>query len=362
MGTQTVKLKSSGRTVKLGRIRPVGFRESDSFREVIYADGRVKTFAKLGPHWSARYRTASVPSAVDWYTKAAAIIDDMLGNDTDGDCVIASALHQVGVWTANEGGVPAQSSTQEALAQYHSICGPGDNGCVITDVLDYTKSRGLKLSGVVHKIDDYVAVDWTNRPLVEAALQTFGSIKLGINLPDAWTDTNVVWDVTNTRIVGGHDVPAFGCGNKRPSQVVGTATDGVVISTWAGLVLITWPAFLSKNWIEEAYVPLSPDWYSKGNVAPNGFNVDTLRADLAMIGQGEVPPIGPPPPPLPPPPPPPPPPTPAPHVLFPFDLTRDKRRGDSLKINHVPVDMARAKGRYFVGTFSTGEEEVPQAE
>lgn len=218
----------------------------------------------------------------DYSAKAMAAMNHMYLNDTYGDCVIASAYHQEGLWSGNESGTPVVGTDQEVYQAYQTICGPGDNGCVITDVLDYTRDHGLSFNGVVKKIDGYVAVDWTNYDEVLVALFIFGSIKLGINLPEDWTQ-NAVWDVTSSPIVGGHDVPC-----------VKAEADGITIASWARLYKITKAAFTSRQWLSEAYAVLAPDWYAKTNTAPNLIDVATLKADLAKLGGGTIPDITPP--------------------------------------------------------------------
>ncbi len=227
------------------------------------------------------------PASVDYSPKAMAALSLIDDNDRWGDCVIACMYHAVGVWTGNESGTAVVGNDAEVLNEYHSICGPGDPGCEITAVLDYLKVHGLPFNGVIHKIEDYVSVDWTNRQEVMAAVYLFGALPIGINLPQAWT-TAKVWDVTNTPIVGGHCV-----------VIVGYNAQGVIIASWGQLFLITWAAFLSRNWVEEAYAPLSPDSYANGGVAFCGVDVTGLRADLATIRAGGVPSVGPTPPPVP---------------------------------------------------------------
>ncbi len=80
--------------------------------------------------------------------------------------------------------------------------------------------------------------------------------------------------------MGGHDIPA-----------VGYSPKGVTISTWGGTRLVTWPAMLSTRWFEECYAILSPDWYGSDKLAPHGVDAATLKADLAKLGGGTVPPI-----------------------------------------------------------------------
>ncbi len=222
------------------------------------------------------------PTVVDFATKARPALNQMYGNDQYGDCVIAGKMHSVGVWTGNEIGNSAVGTTAEAITSYHAICGPGDNGCVITDVLDAMKSKGLTVGSKKHLIDGYVSFDWTSQLQTQTAIYLFGGGSIGIDLPQAWLNApdGGTWDITTTSIVGGHDV-----------ALLGYNAQGVQIATWGGVRTITWQAFMSKQWIEEAYCILSPDWYSKGNVNPMGVDVATLKADLALIGAGQIPPI-----------------------------------------------------------------------
>jgi hypothetical protein len=276
----------NGQQVKLGRIPPVIAFDYGGLRVRQYADGHQKVTLRFGNYLDPAQVQAPLPDSTNWRAKAGESLKHMYLNDQYGDCVIAGKYHSVGIWTGNDSDQIVTGTDSEVLAAYHAICGPGDNGCIITDVLDAFRDRGLKFQGVTHKIDDYVSIDWTNKELVKAALQVFGTITLGIDLPSAWTSggDGSTWDVTNSGSVGGHDVPAIDYDAK-----------GVYISTWGGTRLMTWAAFLSKRWIGEADVPLSPDWYGKDNLAPNGIDAARLKDDLAKLGQGVIPTIDPPP-------------------------------------------------------------------
>ena len=249
----------------------------------VYLGRRRPRARRQALRWQNYYTPArlSLPTSVDYYTKAADVLARMYLNDREGDCVIASKYHSAGVWAANESGISLQGTDNEVHAAYQGICGPGDNGCNIADVLDYYKNRGLKFNGNVHKIDGYVAADWTNQQETQAGIFILGSGCIGINLPADWTN-NSVWDITNSRIVGGHDV-----------ALVGFDTKGVYISSWGRVYLITWRAYMSKKWLEEEYFMLSPDWYARDNIAPNGIDVAALRDDLQKIGNGTIPDIDP---------------------------------------------------------------------
>jgi hypothetical protein len=279
-------LLGSGQTVKLGAVLPVRAFDYGRLRVKQYADGRQKVSLRLGAYYDTAHDAAPPPASTSWRAKAGDSLKRMYLNDTYGDCVIAGKYHCVGVWTANESGTAAQGTDQEVLSAYHTICGPGDNGCVITDVLDAFKKTGLKFNGVTHLIDDYVSVDWTNKNLVQVAIELFGCITYGVDLPSAWTSggDGSTWDVTNTRSVGGHDIPG-----------IDYDSNGVWIATWGGTRLMTWAAETSKRYVTECECALSPDWYANGNLAPNGIDVASLRADLVKLGQGVIPDIQPPP-------------------------------------------------------------------
>lgn len=285
----SVKLMD-GRTVRLGRIRPVALPQVLRFAS--YFDAALAT---------------PPPATVDYASKASASLRRMYQNDRYGCCVISGKMHQLGVWSANDtdSGGEVQATDQEVVQQYQTICGPGDRGCVITSVLDVMRSRGMQAGGKRYTIDGYVSIDNTNKLEVQVAIYLFGSLTLGINLPNAWANSpdGGTWDVTNTGIVGGHDV----C-------TVGYNAQGVQISTWGGLRTITWAAFTSRRWIDETYAQLAPLWYNSDRIAPCGFNATKLLADLQKLGGGVMPDLDPPTPPPGPTPPPTPPPGPSPAI------------------------------------------------
>lgn len=272
--------------MKLGRLRPKAVVDAGDCTIVVTSDGRHKAVMKLDAFYDKAEDSNPPPASIDYATKSMPSIKRVYLNDQYGDCVIAGKYHAVGIWSGNDTPNVVLGTDQEVLNSYHTICGPGDNGCNITDVLDYFRNTGLKFGGVVHKIDGYVSIDWTNKLMVMVALDLFGGATIGINLPDAWTCTDCDWTTTNTRIVGGHDVRCIDY-NER----------GVRIATWGGIVTILWDAFMSKKWIEEMYVELAKDWYNDDNLSPNGIDVQALKDALSKLGGGTVPPLGPPTPP-----------------------------------------------------------------
>jgi hypothetical protein len=268
---------------KLGRIKPKAIYDTPQFKILVLYDGRTKVVPKLGHYRTAPHKAKAAVVTTNWLAKMTAAVAEFYDNQNVGDCVIASILKVFGGWTGNELGTPALSSDAEANQTYVTICGPGDQGCVITDVLDYAKSTGVPVGGAVHKIQGYVAIDNTNQEEVQAAVSTFGpAVKLGINLPQAWYDaatgSGFKWDVTSSPSIGGHDVDG-----------IDVNAAGLVFGTWAMWGSMTWAALADKAIVEEAYCLLGPDWDSLAGIAPNGINAAALAADLALLGQGVLP-------------------------------------------------------------------------
>jgi hypothetical protein len=243
--------------VKLGRNRP----SADKLAKIKRLSHHFNPFKAFGPP----------PPVVDWSTKAMISLSRMYLNDQYGDCVIASCYHHIGLWTGNDsdsGGIVTVNDS-EVLSTYNDWkAGPGDSGCDIPTVLDNWKSQGISVNGTRKLLDGYVAGDWTDPLQTKVGLNVFGGGKIGIALPQDWT-SNAVWDITNSPIVGGHDV----CPVKYDSQ-------GVYVASWGRLYLITWRAWVSRNWLEELYFLLAPQWYNNDKLAPNGIDKGTLMQDI----------------------------------------------------------------------------------
>lgn len=283
--------KSSEAKWQLGRAIPKKQFDYGRFHAVVGQDGKTRYFPKLMQHVETARRKAPPPASLDWSTKAPNVIKRMYLNDRLGDCVMASRYHQGGIMSAADGGPAIEADDAEVAAAYRAACGAGDRGCDMSAVNVYQQRVGLKFKGVIHKTDGSVAVDHSNVDLVKAAIAVFGGLNVGIDLPQAWYASNdgADWGPTNSRIVGGHEVQAFGYDDK-----------GVWISTWGGKRRILWAAFTSRQWVTELYATLSPDWYGSDRLAPNGIDATTLAADLQLVANGQIPPLPDPKPPTPP--------------------------------------------------------------
>ena len=249
----------------------------------------------------SRYLKAlpSVPPSADYSAAASASISNVMLNDAEGDCVIAAGYHITGVATGNAGNLFVPTDTQ-INADYSAVGGyvPGDpstdNGCLITDALNYWTQHGFA-NGT--KLLGWLAVDAKNPAEYKAALYLFENLDFGMGLPDAWVQSmpsasGFTWNVAGApNHANGHSVAG-----------VGYTSQGVTIATWGLRGLLTdaaIKAYASSAGGGELYVMLTPDLLQKGkDKAPNGMAWRDLIADFDAIG-GNVP-IPPLPPPIPP--------------------------------------------------------------
>lgn len=219
------------------------------------------------------------PAAQDW----GRILGDRrvtFMNDTIGDCAVAAPGHAIRAFTANHG-TEVTPSDADILAAYRAVSGydPGnpltDTGAVMIDALNFWRKIGI----AGHKIEAFVAIDPRNRLEVEAAINLFGGVFFGLDMPLASQD-QTVWDVAPP---GKYDDARYTPGSWGGHAVFAPTYSrvGVVCITWGELKPLTWE--FEMTYAEEAYAALGPDWASGSVVAPNGFDVDQLRADLAAI-------------------------------------------------------------------------------
>lgn len=223
------------------------------------------------------------PVGPGYGAKAKASLAKMYANDRYGCCVITGKFHGVGVRSANDLGEPALGTDTEVVSQYQSICGPGDNGCYIPEVLDHMVRTGLTVGGVKRKLDGWAQVSPSNRDLCRAVLIALGGFTIGFNVPGEWMGSNTydgaTWDTPRRySFVGGHDVFVFDY-----DEV------GYWVSTWGVKVRMTYAAFEDSRIVSEAYAELGPDWYNSDKLSPAGFDVAALKTALATASAGGVP-------------------------------------------------------------------------
>lgn len=291
---------------KLGRAKPLKQFDYGDFKAVVGTDGVTRYFPRIGKFIDNEKKKAPPPAAINYGAKAPNVLKKMYLNNKYGCCVLSSRIHQFGIINAVESGTEVFATDQEVYDAYCGFCSSinrcQDGGCNMASVNQLQQTKGIVIGGKVRKIEGTVSVDHTNKELVMTMIVVSGGLNLGMDLPNAWYNSadGSDWAPTNSSIVGGHEVQAYGYDDK-----------GVWISTWGGTRRITWTAFTSKKWIDECYSALLPEWYASDGVAANGIDAAGLKAAFAEVADGKVPVLPDPKPPTPPQPPvPPQPPTP----------------------------------------------------
>ena len=129
----------------------------------------------------------SPPAAVSYGAKVTSW--PMYYNDQYGDCTCAAAGHMIQNWTAN---AAAEVTVPEAsvLSFYEHFVGtppPPDEGCNMLSVLRYWRKAGID----GHEVLAFTSIDLRNQAQAQSACWLFGSIYIGVALPDFTVPPNV---------------------------------------------------------------------------------------------------------------------------------------------------------------------------
>lgn len=227
---------------------------------------RVKLSAHLTPN--------AVPAVVDWASRVQNW--PMYGNDTIGDCTCAAIGHALEAWTTYADGttlaVPETDvlSLYEAVSGYNPVTGANDNGAVEQDVLAYVQKNGI--GG--HKILAYAQVDVQDPQEMKQALDVFGSVYLGIEVPETAQEqfaNGEPWDyVPGAQIEGGHAI-----------NLQKWDTQFMYPVTWGKLQPMT--SSFWQNYGTEAWVIVTEDWISAKGLTPTGLNLASLLAEFHSV-------------------------------------------------------------------------------
>ena len=227
----------------------------------------------------AKYISSALPAAPAaqcWSAKVKGW--PMYMNDKIGDCAIAGPAHMVEAWTANASNL-IQVADADVLKAYEDVGGyrPGkpstDGGCVLMDVLKYWRTTGI--GG--HKIGAFASVSPHSSAYVQDAIFLFGGLNTGFALP-VTAQNQSVWDV----VAGASHNPDAkpGSWGGHCVNIVDYDARSLTCVTWGALKKMTWAFF--KAYADEAYAILSNDFINGGK-APNGFDLASLQADLAVL-------------------------------------------------------------------------------
>lgn len=244
--------------MKLGKLAP------KHNAKTLFLYNYLKPFAPMPPPSKAYYEY----KVLGW---------GMYGNDQFGDCTCAGPAHEVMNRTAHSGTLVAPTDA-EVLAMYGTVC-PGfdpatdanDNGAAITDALNYMVNTGL----AGEKIDGWAAIDYTNQTAIKQGIYLFGSVNIGVQIPNSAMDQTQAgkpWEVLENDggIDGGHCIPVMGYGS-----------EGLTCVTWGQLQQMSWQWFMT--YCDEAYCELAMDWVRANGTAVNSLNMAQLTEDLAAL-------------------------------------------------------------------------------
>ena len=207
----------------------------------------------------------------------------MYANDQLGDCVEAASGHLVDLWKSYTTPSEPVLSTSQIIAAYSGATGyvPGDpstdNGTNILDFLKYWRSTGV--GG--HKIAAFVSLSPGNLLELKQAIWLFGGAFIGVQLPvtaqgaSAWTVPGVPTGDGAPGSWGGHCVPVSAYSLSLP------AAERNTVITWGQTMQMS--DYFYQVYSDEAYGVLSLDFIASDMLAPNGFNLPQLMADLKAL-------------------------------------------------------------------------------
>jgi len=227
-----------------------------------------------------KYLTTALPSppaSVDYGAKVPSW--PMYANDKYGDCTCAAAGHMIQNWTANANG-EVTPPTGAVVKFYEHFVGdppPPDAGCNMLQVLNYWRTAGLDR----HNISAYAAIKLKNQVETMTALYLFGSVYIGVELPDFAVEGDMLtvpWVVP----------PGGPVGNAAPNPNNGHCIPAVAYDAET-LTVITWGEPKTMNWdfynayADEAFAVLSQDFIEKSGTDLAGFDLAALEADLEAL-------------------------------------------------------------------------------
>lgn len=220
------------------------------------------------------------PPWVNWETKASQPWGSML-NDQIGCCTCSCAGHMIQSWTADNGSelTVADSDVLTAYSDvsgYDPMTGQNDNGAMISDVLKYWQKTGV--GG--HKIDAYASIDPSNHTLLRQAIDLFGGVDMGIQLPVAAQNMSTHWKMWGR-------TPAMINGDWAPGSWGGHCV-AVLAYNELSYVCVSWGELIRidldfwNNYVDEAWAVLSPDFFN-GNKSASGLDLTQLQNDLSAL-------------------------------------------------------------------------------
>lgn len=212
----------------------------------------------------------------------------MMLNDQLGDCTIAGCGHADTCWKMAAGYADLVLPDWAILDYYEAWDGyvagnpATDNGGVEIDVLNNWRKYGFgyrKHKQGAIKLLAYTQVDPSVHNHVMLGVQDFGGLYIGLALPLS-AQGQSSWSVIGDGQTGNSAPGSWG---GHCVWVVGYTPSGVTVVTWGQLLTMTWGFW--DAYVDEAYALLSPDFLEVNGLAPNGYDLPTLMADLKVVSQ-----------------------------------------------------------------------------
>jgi hypothetical protein len=218
---------------------------------------------------------APTQHSVDWLSEVG--YWPMYGNDEIGDCTCAAAGHMIQAWmmygqhSVVEPNWPDILQAYSAVSGYDPKTGANDNGAVMQDVLDYWRKAGIGGD----KILAFAEVDLTNIPLVINAIELFGGLYWGFNVPEfamQQFEDSQDWDVGlfgSPQIIGGHaiNIGAYDLNFSRLGAI-----------TWAKRQNMSLGFFTQYG--DEGWIVITKDWLDRTGHSPGNLDLYALGEKL----------------------------------------------------------------------------------
>lgn len=202
-------------------------------------------------------------------------------NDKIGCCTIAALGHITQLWGAASGFNDIGPTEDEVISAYRAISGydperpETDRGANMLDALNHWRKNGVGS----HKIYGYVKLDAGDRAQIMAAINLFGAVYVGAQLPKA-IQGRPVWTAPGNATMHREEwLPGSWGGHAMASH--GYTGSGIFLATWGETMHASWQWLM--DYCDEIYAVLGAEWADEKHASPGGFTMDVLREDLQRV-------------------------------------------------------------------------------
>jgi hypothetical protein len=187
--------------------------------------------------------------------------------------------HSIQSWSAAVGSEVTVPDSA-ILTGYEAVGGyvPGnpstDNGCVIADGLKYWKATGID----GNKIAAYTEIPQTNHTIIRQAIELFGSVSIGLQLPIAAQGLGAYWNMAGAKSLTGNWAPGSWGGHC--VAVIGYNNGSYICVSWGEIIRIS--VLFFESYVDEAWATIGLPFFS-GVKSASGLDLAQMEIDLAAI-------------------------------------------------------------------------------